>query len=469
MKKFMDENFLLMTETAQKLYHNYAKNLPIFDYHCHLSPKEIAENKRFKNITEIWLGGDHYKWRAMRSNGISEEYITGNASDYEKFKAWARTVPYCLGNPLYHWSHLELKRYFDMDIIINEDTADEIWEEANKIINGEDFTTKELIKKFNVKVICTTDDAIDTLEYHKKIREDEDFPSTVVPTFRPDKGLNIQNKGFTEWVFRLSEISGINIKTYDDFIEALYSRVNYFHELGCRLSDHALDEIFFCEASDRELDVIFKKAISGQELSDKEIEKYKTMTMVKLAKKFNDLNWTMQLHIGALRNNNTIMFKKLGPDTGFDSIGDENIAKPLSKLLDKISTEYGLPKTILYSLNAKDNDVLGTMIGNFQDGELPGKLQFGTAWWFNDQKDGMEKQMISLANLGLLSRFVGMVTDSRSFLSFTRHEYFRRVLCNLIGKWAENGEVPYDMDLLGNLVQNICFNNAKNYFGIYIK
>ncbi|NLN15596.1 MAG: glucuronate isomerase [Tissierellia bacterium] len=466
MRKFMDDNFLLKNDAAVKLYHDYAKHMPIYDYHCHLSPKEIAENKSFKNITEIWLAGDHYKWRALRSNGIDEEYITGGASDYEKFKAWARTLPYCLGNPLYHWSHLELKRYFNIDSLINEDTADEIWEKANELLGTEDFTVRSLIKRSNVKVICTTDDAIDSLEYHRQIKEDKDFGVKVLPTFRPDKGLNIENEGFIQWVEKLSEVSGIKIKSYDDFIDALYNRVEFFHKEGCRISDHAIDDMFFEEAREEEVDTIFKKALKGEKLSQVELAQYKTMTLVKLAKKFSELNWAMQLHIGAMRNNNSKMFKQLGPDTGFDSINDGNIARSLSRLLDKMNSQEGLPKTILYTLNAKDNDVLGTMIGNFQDGSIPGKLQFGTAWWFNDQKDGMEKQMISLANLGLLSRFVGMVTDSRSFLSFTRHEYFRRVLCNLIGTWAEEGEVPYDFDLLGRMVQDICFNNAVNYFGI---
>lgn len=462
----MNENFLLKSKAAENLYHNYAKDMPIFDYHCHLNPKEIAENKSFKNITEIWLGGDHYKWRAMRSNGIDEEYITGNASDYDKFKAWAKTVPHCLGNPLYHWSHLELKRYFNIDTIINEDTADEIWEKSNELLKNKDFTVKELIKKSNVKAICTTDDAIDSLEYHRAIREDKDFKVKVIPTLRPDKGINIQNDGFVQWINKLAEVSSIEIRSYDDFIKALYNRIDFFHEEGCRLSDHGLDKMFFVEGTEDEANEIFQKAMNGGGLSNLEIDKYKTVTMVNLAKKFNELGWTMQLHIGALRNNNSMMFKKLGPDTGFDSIGDGNIAEPLSKLLNKMNSQDGLPKTILYTLNSKDNDVLGTMIGNFQDGKTPGKLQFGTAWWFHDQKDGMEKQMISLANLGLLSRFVGMVTDSRSFLSYTRHEYFRRVLCNLIGTWAEEGEVPYDMELLGNMIQSICYNNAVNYFGI---
>lgn len=468
MKKFMDEDFLLQNETAVKLYHNYAKDMPIFDYHCHLSPKEIAENKNFKNITEIWLVGDHYKWRAMRSNGIDEEFITGNASDYEKFKAWTRTVPYCLGNPLYHWSHLELQRFFNIETIINEDTADEIWEKANKMLEGEEFTAKGLIKRSNVKVLCTTDDAIDTLEYHRKIKEDKDFNVKVIPALRPDKGINIENAGFMEWVHELEKISGINIFTYDDFIKAMESRVKFFHQEGCRLSDHGIDKMFFEETNYEEVNKIFQKAMKGEDLTNIEVDKYKTKTMINLARMYNDLDWTMQLHIGAMRNNNIKMFNKLGPDTGYDSIGDWNIAEPLSKLLNKMDSSNELPKTILYCLNARDNDVLGTMIGNFQGGGIPGKLQFGTAWWFNDQKDGMIKQMISLANLGLFRRFVGMVTDSRSFLSYTRHEYFRRVLCNLVGTWAEEGEVPYDIELLGTMIKEICYNNAVEYFGIEV-
>ncbi|MGN9164373.1 glucuronate isomerase [Tissierellaceae bacterium HCP3S3_D8] len=468
MKKFIDENFLLKNETAIDLYHNYAKHMPIFDYHCHLSPKDIAENKSFKNITEIWLGGDHYKWRAMRSNGIEEKYITGNASDYEKFKAWVKTVPYCLGNPLYHWSHLELKRYFGIDLIIDEDTADEIWEKTNEMLSKKDFTTKELIKKSNVKVLCTTDDAIDTLEYHKIIREDKEFDVKVIPALRPDKGINIQNDGFIEWVNQLAEVSNREISTYSDFIKALRDRVDFFHQQGCRLSDHGIDKMFFEEASDEEINRIFKKAMNCEVLTNIEINKYKTKVMVDLAKLYNDFGWTMQLHIGALRNNNLKMFKQLGPDTGYDSIGDENIAEALSRLLNKIDSSNHLPKTILYCLNAKDNDVLATMAGNFQGGGIPGKLQFGTAWWFNDQKDGMEKQMISLANLSLFRRFVGMVTDSRSFLSYTRHEYFRRVLCNLVGTWTEEGEVPYDKELLGTMIQEICYRNAVRYFEIEI-
>lgn len=468
MKKFLDENFLLSNKVAIDLYHNHAKNMPIFDYHCHLSPEEIAKDKSFKNITELWLDGDHYKWRAMRSNGISEKYITGDASDYEKFKAWAKTIPYCIGNPLYHWSHLELKRYFDIDLIINENTADEIWEKTNLILKERALTAKKLIKMSNVKALCTTDDAIDTLEYHKEIRDDKEFDVKVMPTLRPDKGINIQNDTFIPWVKSLSKVSGIKINSYDEFIKALEKRVQFFHEEGCRISDHGIEPAFFERATDQELNEIFIKAMEGQSLSIVEIDKYKTMTLVKLAKMYNKLGWTMQFHIGALRNNNERMFKKLGADIGFDSIDDSFVAKPLSKLLNEIDKTNELPKTILYCLNPSDNYVLGTMIGNFQNEGIPGKIQFGSGWWFNDQKEGMIRQMSALANLGLLRRFVGMVTDSRSFISYTRHEYFRRILCNLVGTWVEEGEVPYDMELLGDMIEEISYYNAKDYFGIQL-
>ncbi|NLY45580.1 MAG: glucuronate isomerase [Tissierella sp.] len=468
MKKFLDEKFLLNSETAVELYHNYAKDMPIFDYHCHLSPEAIANDMSFKNITEIWLGGDHYKWRAMRSNGIDEKYITGDASDYDKFKAWAKTVPYCIGNPLYHWSHLELKRFFDIDLIINEDTADEIWDRANALLKEKEFTAKQLIKRSNVKALCTTDDAIDTLEFHKKVREDKEFGVKVFPTLRPDKGINIQNDTFVAWVKALSEINGIKIDSYGDFIKALESRVDYFHEEGCRLSDHGIDRIFYAPASDEEVNEIFLKAMDGMTLTDIEIDKYKTLTLLNLARMYNKRGWTMQLHIGALRNNNARMFSVLGADTGYDSINDGNIAESLSKLLNEVDKTNELPKTILYCLNPSDNYILGTMIGNFQGGGIPGKIQFGSGWWFNDQKLGMIEQMEALANLGLLRRFVGMVTDSRSFISYTRHEYFRRVLCDLVGSWVEDGEAPNDMDLVGTMIKEICFLNAKEYFGIEI-
>lgn len=468
MKKFLDENFLLNSEAAIELYHNYAKDMPIFDYHCHLSPEAIANDKSFKNITEIWLGGDHYKWRAMRSNGVDEEYITGDASDYDKFKAWAKTVPYCIGNPLYHWSHLELKRFFNIDLIISEDTADEIWERANALLKEKEFTAKALIKKSNVKALCTTDDAIDTLEFHKIIREDKEFGVKVIPALRPDKGINIQNDTFIPWIKALSNISGMKIESYDDFINALDSRVEYFHQEGCRLSDHGIDNMFYKPANVEEINDIFLKVMDGKALTEEEIDKYKTLTLINLAKMYNKRGWTMQLHLGALRNNNARMFKILGPDTGYDSISDGNIAESLSRLLNEMDKTNELPRTILYCLNPSDNYILGTMIGNFQGGGIPGKLQFGSGWWFNDQKEGMMQQMSALANLGLLRRFVGMVTDSRSFISYTRHEYFRRVLCDLVGSWAEDGEVPNDMELLGTMIKEICFLNAKEYFGIEI-
>lgn len=468
MKSFMDDNFLLNNETAVRLYHDYAKDMPIYDYHCHLSPAEIADNKSYRNITELWLGGDHYKWRLMRSNGIDEEYITGSASDYDKFKAFARTMPYCLGNPLYHWSHLELKRYFNIDLLLSEKTADEIWESCNEMLKTKAFTAKELIKRSNVKVICTTDDAIDTLEHHRRIKEDKEFGVKVLPAMRPDKGINIENGVFTDWVKKLSEVSGIDIKNYSDFMDALETRVRFFHQEGCRASDHGLDKVFYSDATDEEVGFIFKKAMNGEALCELEVEKYKTKTMVKLAKLFKALGWTMQLHIGAMRNNNTRMFSKIGADTGFDSIGDSSIAKPMSSLLNAMDMEDNLPKTILYCINPKDNEVLASMIGNFQGSGIPGKLQFGSGWWFNDQKDGMIRQMTALASMGLLSRFVGMVTDSRSFISYTRHEYFRRVLCSIVGQWAEDGEIPSDMELLGNMVKDICYNNARNYFTIEV-
>lgn len=466
MKEFMDDNFLLKNEVAEELYHKHAKNMPIFDFHCHLSPKEIAENKSFRNITEIWLGGDHYKWRAMRSNGVDERFITGSASDYDKFLAWAKTVPYTVGNPLYHWSHLELRRYFDIDLIINEESADEIWKKTNALLDTKEYTARELIRRSGVKALCTTDDAIDTLEYHKMIREDESFDVKVLPALRPDKGINIELATFKPWVEALENVSGEKIASYDKFIEVLDDRVQLFHDNGSRLSDHGIDRIFYAEASDEEVDRIFKKALNGQALTQLEVDQYKTKTLLNLAKMYNKRDWVMQIHLGALRNNNTRMFNILGPDTGFDSINDGNIAEPLSRLLDQMDASDELPRTILFCLNPADNDIIGTMIGNFQGGGIVGKIQFGSGWWFNDQKDGMEKQMTALANLGLLRRFVGMVTDSRSFLSYVRHEYFRRTLCNLLGQWVVDGEVPYDMELLGAMVEEISYTNTLDYLRI---
>jgi glucuronate isomerase len=466
MKKFMDENFLLSNNTAVNLYHNYAKNMPIIDYHCHINPREIYENKRFNNITEAWLYGDHYKWRAMRSNGIDEKYITGDASDYDKFMAWAKTIPMLIGNPLYHWTHLELQRYFNIYEVLNEKTAPSIWEKANKLLNGEGFSARELIKKSNVKAIGTTDDPADNLEYHLKLKDDKEFDVKVLPAFRPDKGIDINNSNFIPWVKKLSVASNINITSFDEFLKAVESRARFFHSVGCRISDHSLNTVVYSEGSKEEVSSIFEKTIKGGSISREEENKYKTYILKFVGKLYHELGWVMQLHIAALRNNNTGMFEKLGPDTGFDSMNDENIAYPLSRFLDSLEKENSLPKTILYTLNPKDNFVLGTMLGNFQGDGIPGKIQFGSGWWFNDNKTGIIDQMTTLANLGLLSRFVGMLTDSRSFLSYTRHEYFRRIACNLIGVWVENGEVPEDLELLGNIVQGICYNNAKEYFGV---
>jgi len=466
MKKFMDENFLLSNDTSINLYHNYAKDMAIIDYHCHLNPKEIYENKRFKNITEAWLYGDHYKWRAMRSNGIDEKYITGDGSDYEKFMAFARTMPMAIGNPLYHWTHLELQRFFGIKEVLNEKTAPAIWEKVNELLNGEGFTARDLIKKSKVKALCTTDDPIDSLEYHIALSKDTEFDVKVLPTLRPDKALQINKETFIPWVKKLGEVCELEIKTYEEFLMALESRVRFFHLVGCRISDHALDSIAYMEASKEEAANIFSKGLKGQMVSCEEESKYMTYTLQFLGGLYSELKWTMQLHLSALRNNNTKMFNKLGPDTGFDSINDGQVANAVSRLLDSLDKNNALPKTILYTLNPKDNYVLGTMLGNFQGSEVPGKIQFGSAWWFLDNKEGMIEQMKTLANLGLLSRFVGMLTDSRSFLSYTRHEYFRRILCNLLGEWVENGEAPEDMELLGSIVQGICYNNAKMYFSL---
>ncbi len=440
--------------------------MPIIDYHCHLDPKEIFENKKFKNITEAWLYADHYKWRAMRSNGIDEKFITGDASDYEKFMAWAKTISIAIGNPLYHWTHLELQRYFGIYDVLSEKTAPSIWEKANKLLNSEGFGARDLIKKSNVKMLCTTDDPTDSLEYHIKLKEDTEFDVKVLPALRPDKGFQINANDFTLWIKKLEKAYEKDIKNYDEFLKALESRVRFFHSVGCRIADHGFNSLIYVQASKEEVENIFMKALKGEKVTKKEESMYVIYTQQFLGKLYSELGWTMQLHIGALRNNNEKMFRKLGPDAGFDSINDEKLAYSLSRVLDSLDVEDSLPKTILYTLNPKDNYVLGTMLGNFQGSEVPGKIQFGAAWWFLDNKEGMIEQMKTLANTGLLSRFVGMLTDSRSFLSYTRHEYFRRILCNLIGEWVENGEFPDDMDTLGSIVQGICFNNARNYFGI---
>lgn len=464
MKKFMDEDFLLSNETAEKLYHEYSEKMPIIDYHCHINPKEILENKQFANITQVWLYGDHYKWRQMRTYGIDEKYITGDGSDYEKFLAWAKTISVAIGNPLYHWTHLELKRFFGVNEVLNEKSAPAIWEKVNKMLNSDDFKVRELIKKSNVKVICTTDDPVDSLEDHIAIKEDKSFDVKVLPTFRPDKSLAINKETFKEWFEKLQKAINGEIKTYDEYLDALKKRVEFFHEVGCRVSDNALDFVPVGKASINEVRKIFDKVLTDGQVSFEDENKFRVFTLKYLGKLYNNLNWTMQLHMNCVRDNNTKRFKTLGPDTGFDSLNDTEVAIPLSRLLDALNVEDALPKTIIYSLNANDNATIGTLIGCFQGDNIKGKIQFGSAWWFNDHKLGMEEQIKSLANLGLLSVFVGMLTDSRSFLSYTRHEYFRRILCNVIGEWVENGELPNDTESLGQIVSDISYNNAEKYF-----
>jgi glucuronate isomerase len=464
MKKFLDENFLLTNETAVRLYNDYAKQMPIIDYHCHLSPQEIYENKRFKNITDAWLYGDHYKWRVMRANGLDESLVTGPASDYDRFMAWAKTVPHTIGNPLYQWTHLELQRFFGIYDLVNEKTGPAIWEKVNAQLAGEGFGARDLIKKSNVKVICTTDDPTDSLEWHLKIKELKDFDTKILPSFRPDKGLEINRPTFLPWIDKLGEAAGAKVSSYDQLLAAIESRIKFFHSIGGRLSDHALDYVPYAEATKQEVAAIFAKALNGEKVSLQEETKYKTAVLIFLGKQYAKNGWTMQFHINAQRNNNTRLFNQLGPDTGLDSMNDSNPAQPLTRLLNALDTDDTLPRTIVYSLNPKDHYVLGTLIGSFQGGGISGKMQLGAAWWYLDTKNGMLEQMDVLANVGLLSKFVGMLTDSRSFLSYPRHEYFRRILCNMIGQWVEDGEVPNDMELLGGMVQDISYRNAQNYF-----
>lgn len=465
MKNFMDKDFLLSTETAKKLY-AACENTPIFDWHCHLQPKEIYENKEPEDIAYLWLAGDHYKWRAMRSCGVNEEYITGSKSPYEKFKAWAQTMPNLIGNPLYHWTHLELQRYFDIYEPLSPSTCDEIWEKANAKIKAGGFTPRELIEKSNVAYVCTTDDAADTLEYHKLIAEDKSFKCKVLPAFRPDKALTVEADGYCDWVKALENALGEKVESFTELKAGLLSRINFFAEMGCRASDHAFSYVPYNRASEDELNEIFKKRVSGGELSKAETDKYKTELMIFLANEYANLGWGMEVHIGAIRNNNSIMFKKLGADTGFDSVADYEIAENLAKLLNAMNSEYKLPRTILFTLNPKDNYVLGTMLGNFQGDEAESKIQFGSAWWFNDNYDGMRQQMNALMNLGVIAKFVGMITDSRSFLSYPRHEYFRRILCEMLGDLVEEGKYPNDIEFLSKVVQDISFNNAVKYFGV---
>ncbi|MDU8925153.1 glucuronate isomerase [Pasteurellaceae bacterium LIM206] len=470
MQNFINDIFLLDTEVAKQLYFNYAEPQPIFDYHCHLPPEQIAQDYKFKNLYDIWLKGDHYKWRAMRTHGIDEKYCTGSAGDFEKFLAWCETVPYTIGNPLYHWTHLELSHPFGItDTLLSPHTAKSIWERCNALLVQDDFSVKGIIRKMNVKFIGTTDDPIDSLESHRIIAQDKTFDTKVAPSFRPDKAINIELETFNPYLQRLVETTDIEIHSFSDLCRALAKRIAYFAQHGCKVSDHALDVVVYEEANEAELNLILNARCNGRIISKSQIAKFKTALLVFLGSEYYKYQWVQQYHIGALRNNNSLMMSLLGPDTGFDSINDEPVALPLSRLLDAQTKMGCLPKTILYCLNPRDNEVLGTMIGNFQQAGIRGKMQFGTGWWFNDQKDGMVRQMTQLSQLGLLSHFIGMLTDSRSFLSYTRHEYFRRILCRMIGHWVRDGEAPLDIPLLGEMVANISFNNAKNYFGLELQ
>lgn len=463
-KTFLDEDFLLQTATASKLYHDFAKEMPIIDYHNHLPPDQIAQNKSFENISQIWLYGDHYKWRAMRANGVNESYCTGNKSDYEKFEKWAETVPYTMRNPLYHWTHLELQRYFDVHEILNPKTARKIYDECSAKLQTPEFAVRGLLNKMNVKVACTTDDPLDSLEYHQEIKDDESIETKVLPTFRPDRFILIENPNYTSFIEKLGAIVNQEISTFSGLVAALKVRAEFFASMGGRLADHGLEQIYAANFTEEDANKVFQKTLAGQSISDAEALLFKSAILHHLGVIYHELGWTQQFHLGALRNNNSRAMRLLGPDTGWDSIGDFSQASSLSKFLGRLDEYDHLAQTIIYNLNPRDNELMATMIGNFNDGSVAGKIQFGSGWWFLDQKDGMERQMNALSNMGLLSRFVGMLTDSRSFLSFPRHEYFRRILCNLLGNEIENGELPNDIEWIGQMVQNICYNNAKEYF-----
>ncbi len=467
MSIFIQDDFILQTETAKKLYHNHAKNKPIIDYHCHLVPKEIAEDHKFSSITELWLGGDHYKWRLLRANGVDEKYITGDASDWEKFEKWAETIPYTMRNPMYHWTHLELKRVFDIDTLLSPSTAREIYDKTNEMLKKPEFSARGLMRRFNVEMVGTTDDPIDSLEYHKQIKE-SGFEIKVLPTWRPDKSMGVENReNFRAYIEKLSEVADLNIKNFDDYLSAIAKRHDYFHANGGRLADHGIDNFFSEPCTKEEATEIFDKIYNrNEDLTDLEVLKFKSMMLHENAVLNFDKGWVQQFHYGAIRNNNTRMLNKIGPDTGYDSMNDAgNVASSLSRFFDNLEMKNKLTKSIIYNLNPVDNYLIATMIANFQDGSVPGKIQFGSGWWFLDQKDGMEDQINTLSTQGLLSRFVGMLTDSRSFVSYPRHEYFRRILCNLIGNDVESGELPAsEIEFLGQMVEDICYNNAKAYF-----
>lgn len=464
MKKFLDEQFLLSNNTAKRLYHDYAKEMPVIDYHCHLPPAQIAADATFGNLTQAWLYGDHYKWRAMRTNGVHESYCTGNRSDWEKFEKWAETVPYTLRNPLYHWTHLELQRYFDIHDILSSASAADIYYNASAQLETSAYSTRNLLRKMNVALVCTTDDPADTLEYHQQLRQDG-FEIPILPAFRPDQSMNVDDpEKYNQYLQRLEEAAGITITTYADLLDALKNRHDFFASQGCSVSDHGIEEIYAEDFQEKDIHAIFLKVRGGHQLSQLEARQIKSALLLQLAEWDWEKGWVQQYHLGALRNNNSRMMRLLGPDTGWDSIGDFSQARALAKFLDRLDSQDKLARTILYNLNPSDNELLATMIGNFNDGSIAGKVQFGSAWWFLDQKDGMIKQLNALSNMGLLSRFVGMLTDSRSFLSYPRHEYFRRIVCELLGQEVENGELPNDIEWIGKVVKDICYYNAQQYF-----
>lgn len=468
MKSYMGQNYLIESKLGRKLYNKYAKNMPIFDYHCHLNAKDIYENKPFKNLTQVWLcengAGDHYKWRVLRTHGVSEEYITGNKDDYEKFLAWAETMPYAIANPIYTWSHMELVKFLGINKPLTPQTAKEIYDEANIKLNS--LTPRDMINMCNVKMLCTTDDPADSLEYHIKLKECKDFKVKVLPTFRPDKAINIEASWYNEWIDKLCMVCNNKLQTFQDLLETLKERIKFFNEVGCRVSDHSLEKVIYIDATMEEVSQIYLKARSGLNLTNEEIFKYKSFMMVFFGREYKKYGWAQQYHIGAMRNNSKRMFNLLGPDTGFDALNHEVYAESLSRLLNELDSTDELPKTILYSLNQHDNEMLIALAGCFQK-EVPGKIQLGSGWWFNDQKDGIVKQFNALSSMGLISHFVGMLTDSRSFMSYPRHDYFRRLLCDFFGKLIEGKEYPKDLEFVGKIIQDICFNNACKYFNVY--
>ena len=469
MKPFMDRDFLLTTDTAKKLYHEYAEPMPIIDYHCHINPQEIYEDRKFENITQVWLGADHYKWRQMRSNGVEEKYITGDAPDREKFQKWAETLEMAIGNPLYHWSHLELQRYFGYDGILNSETAETVWQICNEKLAKADMSARSLIQRSGVTLLCTTDDPVDSLEWHKKLAEDNSFGVQVLPAWRPDKAMYIEKPDWTEYLAKLSEVSGVAVDSFAALIEALKKRIEFFASMGCTVSDHGMAYVMYVPATEMEVETVFAKRLGGEMLAEAEEAIFKTAFMIAMGKEYHKRDWVMQLHYGVKRDNSQRIFRATGPDTGIDCISNYAPSAQLADFLNALDVTDELPKTIIYSLNPIDNAAIGTIIGCFQNSSAIGKIQQGSAWWFNDHKQGMQDQMTSLASLGLLGNFIGMLTDSRSFLSYTRHEYFRRILCQLLGGWVENGEYPQDYGTLEKIVKGISYENAVRYFGFDVE